>query len=197
MKEYLRINFELDNTIIGAGLYSGIKNYSDIIHIIKELSEVIRVYSKEEIIYKLRSFYVDKYGIVKDLNLKITVDHRGVGTYPAYMINEFTSNGSLLLYKFGKFYEYHREFQTVIVNLNTLEISLDLEFNGGDKAELVILNECIKDSNIKIMCDNTLTLPENDIPGEVSVNFDIDEIDNAIKIFEMFDKSLKRLNEEW
>lgn len=195
MKEYLRINFELDNTIIGAGLYSGIKNYSDIIHIIKELSEVIGVHGKEEIIYKLSSFYANKDGIVKDL--KITVNHRGVCAYPAYIVNEFTSNGSLILYKFGKFYEYHREFQTAIVNLNTLEISLDLEFDGGDEIELTILNECIKDPNIKIIPNNTLTLPENYIQYQVSVNFDMDEIDNVIKIFKMFDKSLKRLNKEW
>lgn len=194
MKEYLRINFELDNTIIGAGLYSGIKNYSDIIHIIKELSEVIRgVHGKEEIIYKLRSYYANKGGIVKDL--KITVNHRGVCVYPAYIVNEFTSNGSLLLYKFGKFYEYHREIQTVTINLNTLEISLDLEIDGSNEIELTILNECVKDLNIKIIPNNIPTLSDY-IQYEVSVKFDMDEIDNAIKIFEMFDKSLKRLNEE-
>lgn len=69
MKEYLRIHFKLDNTIIGAGLYSGIKNYSDILNIVKDVaSEFKGLNDIESIVSKLDSYYNTKDGIVEATN---------------------------------------------------------------------------------------------------------------------------------
>ena len=115
--------------------------------------------------------------------------------YRVPIFNEFTPTGSLLFFKSGHFYKYYREVQTAHINLNTLEIALELDFDSSDKVELIILNKYIIGSNnIGIIYEGIPTLSDDNSQYEVLVNFDVGEIDNAIKVFEMFDKNLRKLD---
>lgn len=195
MKNNLKINFKFNNDMIGVGLYSDIKSYSDILNIVKDV--VVEFEGLNDIrstVSKLESYYSGKGGIVEVTDSKPVYNGCFGYTYRVPIFNEFTPTGSLLFYETEHFYKYYREVETVNINLNTLEISLDLEFNSSGKVELIILNKCIQDSNIKIIYDNTPTLSDDNSQYEVLVNFDMGEIDNAIKVFELFDKSLRKLD---
>lgn len=195
MNNFLKINFKFNNDNICAGLYSDIKNYSDILNIIKDI--VVEFEGLNDIrssISKLESYYSGKGGIAEVTNSKPVYNGCFGYTYRVPIFNEFTPVGSLLFYETEHFYKYYREVETVNINLNSLEISLDLDFDSSDKFELIILNKYIQGSNIKIIYDNAPTLLDDNSQYEVLVNFDVGEIDNAIKVFELFDKSLRKLD---
>lgn len=100
-----------------------------------------------------------------------------------------------MFYETEQFYKYYREAETVNINLNTLEISLDLELDSIDEFKLIILNKYIYGSdNIKIIYQGLPSLSDDNSGYEVLVNFDMGEIDNVVKLFEMFDKNLRRLD---
>ena len=196
MNNNLKINFKFNNANIGAGLYSDIKNYSDILNIIKDI--VVECEGLNDIrstISKLESYYSDKGGIVEPTNSKPVYNGCFGDICRVAIFNEFTPTGSLLFYETQHFYKYYREVETVNINLNTLEISLDLEFDSSDKVELIILNKYIHGSNnIGIIYESVPTLLDGNSQYGVLVTFDMSEIDNAVKLFEMFDKSLKKLD---
>lgn len=191
MKNNLRIEFEFNNHRIGAGLYSGIKNYSDILNIVKDIaSEFKELNDIESIISKLDSYYNGKDGIIEATNHELEYVSGFAVYHTAVVDGGFTPNGSLLLYDLGFWYKYSESFECVTIELGTMDISLDLKSNDGvyKLKLLLLLNQYIpKDSNIKIICTN---IPRGTFPGfsgSFKVDFNIGEIDNVIDIFKTID----------
>lgn len=190
MKNNLRIEFKFNNHRIGCGLYSDIKKYSDILNIVKDVALEFKGSNDiESIISKLNSYYNAKDGIVEATNHELDYVG-GMAVYFTAVVDGFTPNGSLLFYDVGVWYKYSESFESVIIDLGTMDISLDLKSdNSVHKLKLLLLlNQHIpKDSNIKIICTN---IPRGTFPGfsgSFKVDFNIDEIDNVIDIFKTID----------
>lgn len=193
MENNLRIEFKFNNHRIGTGLYSGIKNYSDILNIVKGIaSEFKGLNDIESIIPKLNSYYGTKGGIIEATNRELDYVG-GMAVYFTALVDGFTPNGSLLFYDVGVWYKYSESFEFVTIDLGTMDISLRLQSNSNGKfKQLIILNEYIpKDSNIKIICTNIPRGGNSGLSGNFKVYFNIDEINTVIDIFKIIDDIIK------
>lgn len=193
MKNNLRIEFKFNNHRIGCGLYSDIKNHSNILNIVKDVASAFKGLNDiESIVSKLNSYYNAKDGIVEATNHELDYVG-GMAVYFTAVVDGFTPNGSLLFYDVGFWYKYSESFESVTIDLGTMDISLRLQSNVNDKfKQLVILNEYIpEDSNIKIICTNITRGTYSGFSGSFKVNFNIDEINTVIDIFKIIDDIIK------
>lgn len=189
MENNLRIEFKFNNHRIGTGLYSGIKNYSDILNIVKDIAlEFKGLNDMESIISKLNPYYGTKGGIVEATNHELDYVG-GMAVYFTAVVDGFTPNGSLLFYDVGVWYKYSESFEFVTIDLGTMDISLRLQSNSNGKfKQVIILNEYIpKNSNIKIICTNITRNRYMGLSGNFKVYFNIDEINTIIDIFKIID----------
>jgi hypothetical protein len=111
MNNFLKINFKFNNSSIGAGLYSNIKNYSDILDIVKDIVlEFEGLNNIKPVTSKLESYYSAKGGIVEITDIKPESIGCFVNIYHSAIVNEFTPTGSFLPYNPGFWYTYDWEF---------------------------------------------------------------------------------------
>lgn len=195
MNNFLKINFKFNNDNIGAGLYSNIKNYSDILNIVKDIGTKFKGLSNiKPITSKLESYYSTRGGIVEVTDIKLECIGCFVNIYHPDIINEFTPNGSFLLYEPGFWYTYNASFERVTIDLATMNISLYLKYNNSDDKvkPSIILNEYIpEDTDIKIKCINLFKGVYPGFSNRFKVNFNIVEIDKVISIFKTIDDIIK------